>query len=164
MNRLTVFILYIFSLQELFGEVPRREQHLSHMSDCHSPEPSTAVHRVRVYRSRQTRLSQYKPQSRPVGVHQGTSVNSVVFDCWVLCACVCYLRVIQPHGYLKAACLPPALCRRLNYWCPGWSVPLQRTHPRENIWRCDLKVLRSSGTDSYTIGSRITTNPDCESR
>ncbi len=148
--KLCVFVC-IYSLQKLFGEVPRREQHVSHMSDCHSPEPSTAVHRVRVYHSRQTRLNQCKPQSCPVGVHQGTPVNSVDFDCWLLCMLVaCRAATWVFEGDVTPS---SSLCRRVNYWCPGWSVPLQHTHPRENICWCDLKVLHTSGTESLCMMS-----------
>lgn len=110
--KLCVFVC-IYSLQKLFGEVSRREQHVSHMSDCHSPEPSTAVHRVRVYHSRQTRLNQCKPQSCPVGVHQGTPVNSVDFDCWLLCMLVaCHAATWVFEGDMAPS---SSLCRRVNY-------------------------------------------------
>lgn len=127
-----VYIIYIYSLQELFGEVPRREQHVSHMSDCHSPEPSTAVHRVRVYRRRQTHLSQCKPQSSPVGVHQGTPVDSSLWLLGVVCMRVlsaCHTATwVFEGGASPSSSLSEAELLMSRVECFLFSAHIQRKH------------------------------------
>lgn len=55
------------SLQELPGEVPGGEQHLSHLQDSDPPEPPAAVHWVSAHRARWNGTEQPQASAPPCG-------------------------------------------------------------------------------------------------